>query len=141
MIVGYSKLNNLAKPPEYAHADDACADIFACGDHLLDPHKWLAIPTGIALEIPLGYEIQIRAKSGIALNHGVTVLNGIGTVDCGYKGEIKVILINHGDNPYAIKHGQKIAQVCLNPIGLTQYMPMVLTSSQRGFGGFGSTGL
>lgn len=141
MIIGYALLHPDAKLPEYAHDDDACADIFSVSDQVLLPHQWAAIGTGLSMEIPKGYELQIRAKSGLALNFGVTVLNGIGTIDAGYRGEIKVILINHSDSPYHIQKGQKIAQITLAPVTKCLFAQKELTATFRGVGGFGSTGL
>ena len=107
----------------------------------LEPHKRAAIPTGLAVDIPIGYEIQVRPKSGLALKHGITVLNSPGTVDAGYRGEIQVIVINLGDAAYTFAKGQKIAQLVLKPVIQASYVEGELGTSNRGVGGFGSTGL
>ncbi|MEL6935305.1 MAG: dUTP diphosphatase, partial [Cyanobacteria bacterium J06607_17] len=109
--------------------------------HTLAPLERLAIPTGLAAEIPQGYEMQVRPKSSLALKHGITVLNTPGTVDAGYRGEIKVILINLGQSLFEISPGQKIAQIIIAPVTQAEFaIAQQLNESQRGDGGFGSTG-
>lgn len=109
---------------------------------LLEPGRFLAVPTGLALALPTGLEGQVRPRSGLALKHGVTVLNAPGTVDADYRGEIKVILINHGPEALPITRGMRIAQLVVAPV--TQIMLEKsgdLDQTARGAGGFGSTGL
>ncbi|MEM9486498.1 MAG: dUTP diphosphatase, partial [Cyanobacteria bacterium P01_F01_bin.116] len=109
--------------------------------YTLGPQKRLAIPTGLAAEVPEGYEMQVRPKSSLALKHGVTVLNTPGTVDAGYRGEIKVILINLGSSVFEISRGQRIAQIVIAPIVRAEFtLVETLGDSPRGEGGFGSTG-
>jgi dUTP pyrophosphatase len=99
------------------------------------------VPTGIALQLPIGYEAQVRPRSGLAHKHGVTVLNAPGTIDADYRGEILVLLINHGDAPFVITRGMRIAQLVVAPVVLVELVvASELDNSPRGNGGFGSTG-
>jgi dUTP pyrophosphatase len=130
-----------ARCPQYAHPGDAGADVCAVAAGVIPPGQWLAVPTGLAAEIPRGYEIQVRPRSGLALRHGVTVLNAPGTIDAGYRGEIKVLLINHGSQPFSIQAGDKIAQLVVAQVVQGQFIAGDdLSDSARGQGGFGSTG-
>jgi dUTP pyrophosphatase len=100
------------------------------------------VPTGIALQLPQGYEAQVRPRSGLAVKFGVTVLNTPGTVDADYRGEIKVLLINHGSGPFVITRGMRIAQLVVAPVTVAELTLVAeLVSSERGDGGFGSTGV
>jgi dUTP pyrophosphatase len=139
--IKFQKLHPEAQIPSYAHIGDAGADVYAVTEVTLEPQKRAAIPTGLAVDIPVGYEIQVRPKSGLALKHGITVLNSPGTVDAGYRGEIQVIVINLGDEAYTFAKGQKIAQLVLKPVIQASYVEGELGTSDRGVGGFGSTGL
>lgn len=140
-IIKFKKLSPEAIIPSYAHPGDAGADLVAIGTHTLEPLQRLAVPTGLAAEIPLGYEMQVRPKSSLALKHGVTLLNTPGTVDAGYRGEIKVILINLGEVIFEISPGQRIAQIVIAPVIQAKFTLVdTLSESQRGQGGFGSTG-
>jgi dUTP pyrophosphatase len=131
-----------AKVPEYAHPGDAGADLFAAEDCEILSGKWLAISTGIAAEVSIGYELQVRPRSGLAIKKGVTVLNSPGTIDAGYRGEIKVILINHSDSTFVVKAGDKIAQMVLAAVSSGEFTVVKeLTDSARGSDGFGSTGV
>jgi dUTP pyrophosphatase len=99
------------------------------------------VPTGVALQLPQGYEGQVRPRSGLAMKHGVTVLNAPGTIDADYRGEIKVLLVNHGDEPFVITRGMRIAQLVVAPVLLVELVSaQALQESTRGGGGFGSTG-
>lgn len=122
---------------------DLCANL-APGDRaglMLAPGARALIPTGIALEIPPGHEVQLRPRSGLALRHGLTLLNSPGTIDCDYRGEIGVIVINHGERPVEIAHGMRIAQMVLAPVAHAELRPIAaLSQSRRGADGFGSTG-
>ncbi len=141
VTIKFQKLSPAAVIPCYAHPGDAGADLVAIDHHILDPMQRLAIPTGLAAEIPQGYEMQVRPKSSLALKHGITVLNTPGTVDAGYRGEIKVNLINLGQVPFEISPGQRIAQIVITPITRAEFAVIdQLSESQRGAGGFGSTG-
>jgi dUTP pyrophosphatase len=134
--------------PEYESKDAAGADLRAnlpmgerdAGVVLLPGHRAL-IPTGLAMEIEPGYEVQVRPRSGLALKHGVTVLNAPGTIDADYRGQVSVILINHGDTNYAIAHGERIAQMIVAPAMQANLQETdALGDTARGAGGFGSTG-
>ncbi len=139
--IKFQKLHPDAQIPSYAHIGDAGADVYSVAEVTLQPSDRAAIPTGLAVDIPLGYEIQVRPKSGLALKHGITVLNSPGTVDAGYRGEIQVIVINLGKEVYTFAKGQKIAQLVLKPVIQAKYIEGELGTSDRGVGGFGSTGL
>ena len=139
--IKFQKLHPDAQIPSYAHIGDAGADIYAIAEVTLYPNNRVAIPTGLAVDIPIGYELQVRPKSGLALKHGITVLNSPGTIDAGYRGEIQVILINLGAASHTFEKGHKIAQLVLKPVIQANYVESELGSSDRGIGGFGSTGL
>jgi dUTP pyrophosphatase len=99
------------------------------------------VPTGLTIALPSGYEAQIRPRSGLAAGHGVTVLNAPGTVDADYRGEVSVLLINHGDAPFAIRRGERIAQMVIAPVAQVQLVAVdQLSTTDRGSGGYGSTG-
>ncbi len=105
------------------------------------PGQRKIIPTGLFIELPEGYEAQIRPRSGLALKHGITVLNSPGTVDADYRGEIMVLLINLSDVPFAIENGERVAQMIVSPYQQVRWQAVdVLTETQRGAGGYGSTG-
>jgi dUTP pyrophosphatase len=107
----------------------------------LEPGKYALVPTGLTIALPMGFEAQVRPRSGLAAKHGVTVLNAPGTVDADYRGEIGVILINHGDAPFVVRRGERIAQMIIAPVVQAELMPVAtLSSTARGSGGFGSTG-
>lgn len=140
-IIKFKKLSPAAIIPSYTHPGDAGADLVAIQPHVIEPLQRLAVPTGLAAEIPQGYEMQVRPKSSLALHHGVTLLNAPGTVDAGYRGEIKVILINLGQVAFEISPGQRIAQIVIAPVIQADFTVVeTLGISQRGDGGFGSTG-
>lgn len=107
----------------------------------IEPGKRALVPTGMAIALPNGYEAQVRPRSGLAAKFGVTVLNTPGTIDADYRGEIKVILINHGEAPFEIRRGDRIAQMVVAPVTAVQFeLKEALDETQRGAGGFGSTG-
>ena len=111
------------------------------GSISLGPNQRIIVGTGLYFEIPEGFEVQIRPRSGLALKRGITVLNSPGTIDADYRGEIKVILINHGDEPFVIEHEMRIAQMVVAKYQRIQFkLVKELASSERGSGGFGSTG-
>ena len=129
--------------PAYATEGSAGLDLLAAipADMELKPGARAAVPCGIALALPHGFEAQVRPRSGLALNHGVTVLNAPGTIDSDYRGEVKAILINHGDTPFKIARGMKIAQMVIARHEHVQFCEVSeLPATQRGDGGFGSTG-
>jgi dUTP pyrophosphatase len=132
--------------PDYATADAAGMDLSAAVPEnaplMLAPGERAAVPTGLVLAIPQGFEGQVRPRSGLALKHAVTVLNAPGTIDADYRGEVKVILVNLGREPFEIARGMRIAQLVVAPV-VRAAMQMVLSLDEtaRGEGGFGSTGL
>jgi dUTP pyrophosphatase len=142
MKVIFKKINPDAILPSYAHPGDAGMDLHAICDKEIPPREVALIGTGLSIQLPENTEAQVRPKSGLALKNAITVLNTPGTVDEGYRGEIGVILINHGKETYHVSKGQKIAQLVIKP---TLHVEIVeqneLSDTQRGAGGFGSTGL
>jgi dUTP pyrophosphatase len=130
--------------PHYATAGSAGLDLLAANESELEiaPGARLAVPCGIAIALPEGYEAQVRPRSGLALNHGVTVLNAPGTIDSDYRGEVKAILVNFGATPFRISRGAKIAQLVIARAERAELVEASeLPDSARGQGGFGSTGL
>lgn len=141
MKVSLLKLDKDLPTPQYNHHGDAGMDVYARESVVLQPGEIKLIPTGIALEIPEGYEVQIRPRSGLALKHGIGMVNSPGTIDHGYRGEVGVITINHGTLPYEVKRGDRIAQMVFNKIEVVNLVEVdTLSVSTRGAGGFGSTG-
>ncbi len=135
-------LDKKAILPCYAHPGDAGLDLFAVERKEIPVGESALIGTGIAIELPEHTEAQIRPRSGLALNHSVTVLNSPGTIDFGYRGEIKAILINHGKHPFIVEEGMKIAQMVIQPVlTVDVILKDDLSDTSRGAGGFGSTGL
>lgn len=145
LSIKFRLVNDRAKQPEYQTAGAAGADIFAGFDGPdidLAPGARQIVGTGIALEIPAGFEAQIRPRSGLAASHGITVLNSPGTVDSDYRGELKVILVNTSDAHFTVRSGDRIAQVIFAPVLRAQFeVASELSSSGRGGDGFGSTGI
>lgn len=136
------RLSPEAQLPRYEHADDSGLDLFAIAPHAILPGDTALVPTGIAIELPLGTEAQIRPRSGLALKHAITLVNTPGTIDAGYRGEIGVIVINHGKQPFEVLKGMKIAQMVIAPVIRAELEEVEqLSESVRGGGGFGSTGL
>lgn len=139
--IEFKKLNENAVLPSFANEGDAGLDICSVQDLVLEPGKRALVKTGVAIQLPKGWEAQVRSRSGLAYKHGVVVLNSPGTIDEPYRGEIGVILINHGEEPYSISVGDRIAQLVLRrtedviPVFVDE-----LTETNRGTGGFGSTG-
>jgi dUTP pyrophosphatase len=128
--------------PCYAHPGDAGLDLFSIERKVIQPSESTLVRAGIVIQLPPHTEAQIRPRSGLALNHSITVLNAPGTIDHGYRGEVKVILINHGKVLFEVEEGMKIAQMVIQPV-LTVHVQQVeeLTETRRGEGGFGSTGV
>lgn len=129
--------------PAYATAGAAGMDVVAAVEEVLvlAPGERAAVPTGIAIAVPEGHEMQVRARSGLALKEGLAVLNGPGTIDCDYRGEVKVILANLGDRNVSIRRGMRIAQLLLAPVTRATWVETdSLDATARGAGGFGSTG-
>ena len=127
--------------PAYATQGAAGMDVLAAEDATIAPGQRHAVATGLSVAIPAGYEIQVRPRSGLALKHGITVPNTPGTIDSDYRGELKVILINHGAEDFAIARGDRVAQLVLAPVTQATWDEVnKLDDTARGAGGFGSTG-
>jgi len=130
-------------PPSYATPGAAGADLRAAVDEplVLGPGERALVPTGLFLEIPQGYEGQVRARSGLALRHGLALANGVGTIDSDYRGEVGVIVVNLGQEAVTIERGDRIAQLVVARVERALFAPVEgLAASERGAGGFGSTG-
>jgi dUTP pyrophosphatase len=141
-MIRIKKLRDDAQIPTREYPTDSGLDLRCVDDYTLLVGERKLIKTGIAIELPLGYEAQVRARSGLASNQGITVLNGIGTIDQQYRGEIGVILINHGNEPVDFKHDNKIAQLVIAKVEFLEIVEAVaLKHSDRGNNGFGSTGV
>lgn len=127
--------------PSYAHPGDAGADLVARVSTTLAPGERALIPTGIALALPDGFVALVHPRSGLAIRHGIGMVNAPGTVDAGYRGELQVILINHGHEPVTLERGERIAQVVIQRVERARFHEVAqLPGSHRGDGGFGSTG-
>ena len=131
--------------PAYQTAEAAGLDLLAAvpveTPLILPPGKYAMVPTGLTIALPAGFEAQVRPRSGLAAKHGVTVLNSPGTIDADYRGEINVLLINHGDAAFPIRRGERIAQMVIAPVVQAQLVAAEqLSATERGSGGFGSTG-
>ena len=131
--------------PAYQSAHAAGLDLLAAVPEgaplILSPGQRALVPTGLTIALPPGYEAQVRPRSGLASKHGVTVLNSPGTVDADYRGEIGVLLVNHGDGPFSIRRGERIAQMVIAPVVQVELVSAArLSATERGSGGFGSTG-
>ena len=142
MKIRIQRLSPDASLPVYAHGpdEDAGMDLTALEDVLLSPQQPALVPTGLAIELPPGYEAQIRPRSGLALKHAITLPNSPATIDPGYRGEIKVILLNSGAAPYQIHKGDRIAQMVIARYESIEWDESALNDSARGAGGFGSSG-
>lgn len=129
--------------PSYAHGpmEDAGMDLKAVADVLLPPGETRLVPTGLAIELPSGYEAQLRPRSGLALRHSVTLPNAPATIDPGYRGEIQVILLNLGKAEYQVRAGDRIAQMIIARYEAVEWEEATLSDSRRGTGGFGSSGV
>jgi dUTP pyrophosphatase len=131
--------------PAYQSVHAAGLDLLAAVPEgtptVLDPGKYALIPTGLTIALPPGFEAQVRPRSGLAAKHGVTVLNSPGTIDADYRGEIGVLLINHGEAPFSVRRGERIAQMVIAAVAMAELVPVAsLSATDRGAGGFGSTG-
>jgi dUTP pyrophosphatase len=127
--------------PSYATQGAAGMDLRSAESLTIKPHARALVTTGIAIALPLGFEAQVRPRSGLAVKHGVTVLNAPGTIDCDYRGEIKVPLINHGEEDFVITRGDRIAQMVIAPAPQVMLEEVsMLDETPRGIGGFGSSG-
>lgn len=141
MKIFIKKLSPLATIPNYQTEEASGFDLHSIEDIILKPNERKLIGTGLAFEIPKGYEIQIRPRSGLAYKYGISVLNSPGTIDSDYRGEIKVLLINHSDTDFEIKIGERIAQGVIQEVIQAKFEEVEeLNKTARGAGGFGSTG-
>ena len=142
MKVLFRRIDPTAKLPEYAHPGDAGMDVFSVEDVVLPPGGRALVRTGLVMQLPPDAEAQVRPRSGLALKHGVTVLNAPGTIDAGYRGEVGVILVNHGEQPFSVERGMKVAQIVVAPVVRAEIAETDETdATARGAGGFGSTGV
>lgn len=140
--VAFKKLNKEAILPAYAHESDAGMDLRSVDEIVIAPGKRALVHTGLAMELERDTEAQIRPRSGLALKHGITVLNTPGTIDAGYRGEVGVILANFGDEPFTVRKGDKIAQMVVAFVAKADVVEVEeVAQSDRGAGGFGSTGI
>jgi len=136
------KVHPDAKIPQYQSSQAAGFDLHSVEEFVLQPRERRAVKTGLAMEIDKGYELQVRGRSGLALKNGVGLVNAPGTVDSDYRGEIMAILINHGDEPFSVKVGDRIAQGVLKEVIQAEIIEVdELGETDRGSGGFGSTGM
>jgi len=140
--ISIERIDSDAKLPLYQHDGDAGMDIYSFEECVINPGERRLVRTGLRVEIPYGYEIQIRPRSGLALKKGITVLNTPGTIDSGYRGELGVMLINHDRREVKINRYDRIAQLVLNPVLRIKWVEkrVNIESSTRSTGGFGSTG-
>jgi dUTP pyrophosphatase len=136
------RLRHEARLPEYAHGpdEDAGMDLHATSSVVLEPNRAALVPTGLAIELPPGFEAQVRPRSGLALRHAITLPNAPATIDPGYRGEIQVILLNLGTQPYEVHAGDRIAQMVIARYERVAWVESDLGESGRGEGGFGSSG-
>lgn len=138
------KLSHCLNDPFYATSGSVGMDVCAAIEKplVLKPMERFAVPTGLIFELPEGYEAQLRARSGLAIKHGIALANGVGTVDSDYRGEVKVLIINLGDKNYTISPGDRIAQVIINSVARADIeITAELVETERSSGGFGSTGI
>ncbi len=143
MKVNIKKLNEKAIVPAYGSAYAAGADLYACvdGGVTIAPHQTAVIPTGIAIELPVGYAGFIYARSGLATKKGLAPANKVGVIDCDYRGEVKVALHNHSEAPQTVSGGERVAQLVIAPYITAEFtVAEELSETARGAGGFGSTG-
>lgn len=142
MIIKVKRVKDNAIIPSYAHKGDAGVDLHSTEDYLVDSGQRVLVSTGLQIAIPMGYEAQVRPRSGLALKHGISIVNTPGTIDAGYRGDIGIILINHGKERFEIKKGQKIAQMVFAKVEEVKFEEAdKLDDTSRGTGGFGSTSL
>ena len=142
MTLAFKRVHPDAVLPAYAHPSDAGMDLRSVADLEIPCGGRALVPTGLVALLPPGYEAQVRPRSGLALKHGVTVLNAPGTIDSGYRGEVGVILVNFGAAAFAVKKGDRIAQLVIAPVTQPQVVEAdARDATDRGAGGFGSTGV
>ena len=141
-LLKVEKINEKAIMPNYAHEGDAGLDVYSVEKVILEPGDRALIHTGIKIELPKNTEAQIRPRSGLALKHGITLVNSPGTIDEGYRGEIGIIVINHGKESFVVEEGMKIAQMVIKPVWRVEIEEVSsLNTSERGEKGYGSSGI
>ncbi len=141
MTVRFKKISPEAVLPAYAHPGDAGMDVRSVEDVTIQPGARALVRTGLVMELPPDAEAQVRPRSGLAFKFGVTVLNSPGTIDAGYRGEVGVLLVNHGDAPFEVRKGERIAQLVIASVVRADIEEVAsVDSTERGEGGFGSTG-
>lgn len=142
VTVKYEKIHELASLPEKMSDHAAGYDVRACLDSpvTLKPGERAAVATGLKTELPEDYVLSVRPRSGLAIKHGVTLINSPGTIDADFRGEIKILMVNLGTEPYTIENGERIAQFLLEKVYISEWVEASLSASTRGEGGFGSTG-
>jgi dUTP pyrophosphatase len=144
MKIAIQKVRDGAILPEYQTTDAAGFDFHACLDAplIIEPGKRVAVPTGLAMEVPVGYVLNVFARSGLALKHGLTMANGVGVIDADYRGEIAILLVNQSDGDFVIEPGMRIAQGIIMQHETAEWSEVnELTGTARDVGGFGSTGV
>jgi dUTP pyrophosphatase len=145
LVLGYTKLHEDAVEPKYNYESDSGFDLHSTEEIVIPPFGRVLVPTGISLDINDGFEVQVRSKSGLALNQGLMCLNSPGTVDNGYTGEVKAIIFNTNKDPFTITKGMKVAQAVLCPVVNGKWVDLVnketINNKERGENGFGSTGI
>ena len=142
MKVEIEKIDKGLPTPKYKYHGDAGMDIYSATSCTITPGKWKVIPSGLRFAVPYGFEMQIRPRSGLAAKHGISMVNTPGTLDHQYRGELKIILINHGDESFDVRKGDRIAQVVFNKIEIVHLEEVeFLEETDRGAGGLGSTGI
>ena len=142
MELKIKKISTEAQIPKYAHETDAGMDLYSIEEKIIKPNETAIIKTGISIELPLNTEAQIRPRSGLAAKNSVTVLNTPGTIDSGFRGEICVILINHGKEDFNVEKGMRVAQMVIAPVLKVEVIEVdEISNSDRNSNGFGSTGL
>ncbi|KER10061.1 MAG: deoxyuridine 5'-triphosphate nucleotidohydrolase [[Candidatus Thermochlorobacteriaceae] bacterium GBChlB] len=144
LTIRFLKLHPKAIAPAYATPQAAGMDVAACLEQeiVIPPRRSALVPTGLAIELPDGYEAQLRPRSGLALKHLISLPNTPATIDADYRGEVKVILINHGEDAFTVKHGDRIAQMVIAKVEKAQFVEAThLSETERGAGGFGHTGM
>ncbi len=141
-VIKFKKVSDDAIIPNYAHIEDAGMDVYSNEEKLIPARSWDLVKTGISMELPSGYEAQVRSKSGLSLKSGLIVLNSPGTIDENYRGEVGVILMNVSNQDYKVEKHQKVAQMVINKVEHFKVIEVEeISNSSRGDGAFGSTGL
>ena len=142
MKVKFKLLNDKATLPAYSRVGDACLDLRSCENAVVKAKSFATVGTGVACEIPKGWELQIRARSGLSAKNGIGLVNGVATIDENYRGELKLILFNFSDTDFKIEVGDRVAQICFfKTTKITPQITSQLSETNRGAGGLGSSGI